>query len=96
MKKIQILLLLAFSLFMFTGCSQKEPPVIFKNKMVCFDMQKTEPTEKVSIRVHKEDIDLFIARSNELQENLRFYESQIDRYTNECKKDKELKWIMAL
>lgn len=90
MKKIQILLSLAFSLF-FTGCSQKEPLVIFKNKMVCFDMQKTEPTEKVSIRVHKEDIDLFIARSNELQENLRFYESQIDRYTNECKKYEELK-----
>ena len=46
MKKIQILLLLAFSLFMSTGCSQKEPPVVFKNKMVCFDMQKQNQQKK--------------------------------------------------
>ena len=91
MKKIQILLSLAFSLFIFTGCSQKEPPVIFKNKMVCFDMQKTEPTQKVDIRVHNEDLTLFNARVSEHEENIRFYESQIDRYLIECKKYEELK-----
>lgn len=91
MKKIQILLLLSFSLILFIGCSTKEPPVIFENKMVCFDMQKVEQSEKVDIRVHKDDLDLFVARSNELQGNINFYESQIDRYSSECKKYEELK-----
>ena len=90
MKKYIILIFLATT-FLFTGCSQKESPVVFKNKIVCLKMEKIEQTEKVAIRIHKEDVDLFIARSNELQENLRFYESQIDRYTNECKKYEELK-----
>lgn len=83
MMKIQILLLLTFS-FIFSGCVTKEQ-IVFKDRLVCYEFQKVEQSEKVAIRVHKDDLALFNARVNEYDENIKFYETQIDRYILDCK-----------
>lgn len=85
MKKIAILLLLSFNIFLFTGCSQNEPNIIFEPKLVCVEMSKSEQTQEVDIRVHKDDLVLFQARKQELEEKINFYESQVDRYSALCK-----------
>lgn len=81
--KIVTILLLLFS-FIFSGCGAKTS-VVFKEKLVCYEMTKLEESEKVLIRVHKDDIALFEARSDELKENIAFYEAQIDIYNLACK-----------
>lgn len=81
--KIVTILLLLFS-FIFSGCGAKTS-VVFKEKLVCYEMTKLEESEKVLIRVHKDDIALFEARSDELKHSLKFYEKQIDEYNKNCK-----------
>lgn len=83
MMKIQVLLLLTFS-FIFTGCTTKEQ-IVFKDRLVCYEFQKVEQSEKVAIRVHKDDLGLFTARAGEYEENIKFYETQIDNYILDCK-----------
>lgn len=84
MKKIQILLLLSFSL-LFTACGQREPQkVLFKDRFICFDFIKADETQEVEIRVHDEDLTVFAARNDELKKNIKYYESQIDRHNSYC------------
>ncbi|WP_026804676.1 hypothetical protein [Aliarcobacter lanthieri] len=84
MKKT-ILLSLIFS-FIFSGCSQKTAPIVFKDKYVCYELEKVEVSDEIQIMVRKQDLDLFKARKNELQGAISFYENQVDRYNAFCKK----------
>lgn len=84
MMKIQVLLLLTFSLLL-TGCATKEQ-IVFKDRLVCYEFQKIEQSEKVAIRVHKDDLGIFAARAGEHEENIKFYETQIDNYILDCKR----------
>ena len=84
MMKIQVLLLLTFSLLL-TGCTTKEQ-IVFKDRLVCYEFQKIEQSEKVAIRVHKDDLGIFAARAGEHEENIKFYETQIDNYILDCKR----------
>lgn len=83
MMQIQVLLLLTFSLLL-TGCATKEQ-IVFKDRLACYEFQKIEQSEKVAIRVHKDDLGIFAARAGEHEENIKFYETQIDNYILDCK-----------
>ena len=83
MKKA-ILLLLLFS-FAFVGCSQKEPKVIFKEKMVCVEQEKIERVEPVKMRIHNDDINVAVAYKTAIDSNIEFYEKQVDRNNTFCK-----------
>ncbi|OCL99509.1 hypothetical protein AAX29_00550 [Aliarcobacter thereius] len=83
--KIVILLLLIFS-FIFSGCSNKQPAIVFKEKFTCYELEKVEISKEEQIRVYKKDKELFEARKNELKNVITFYESQIDRFNDFCKK----------
>lgn len=82
MKKA-ILLSLLFSL-VFCGCSQKEAPVIFQDKLVCTELQKLERIEPVQIRVHKDDVDVAVSYKTAIDSNISFYENQVDRNNKLC------------
>lgn len=83
MKKA-ILLSLLFS-FTFIGCSQKEPKIIFQDKLVCIEQQKIERLEPTQIRVHKDDVDVAVAYKTAIDSNIEFYEKQVDRNNEFCK-----------
>ena len=83
MKKA-ILLLLLFS-FIFIGCSQKEPKIIFQDKLVCIEQQKIERLEPTQIRVHKDDVDVAVAYKTSIESGFNFYEKQVDRNNLFCK-----------
>ena len=83
MKKA-ILLSLLFS-FIFIGCSQKEPKIIFQDKLVCIEQQKIERLDPTQIRVHKDDIDVAVAYKTAIDSNISFYEKQVDRNNTFCK-----------
>lgn len=82
MKKA-ILLSLLFS-FIFSGCSQKEPPIVFQDKLVCTEQQKIERIEPIQIRVHKDDVDVAVAYKTAIDSNISFYENQVDRNNKLC------------
>lgn len=84
MKKILVFLLLVFSLFI-AGCStKKEPLIIVEQELVCFELNKLDRTQKIEVRVHKDDRDLFKARLDEIEEVIDIYEFQIDNYNQVC------------
>lgn len=83
MKKA-ILLSLLFS-FIFIGCSQKEPKIIFQDKLVCIEQQKIERLGPTQIRVHKDDVDVAVAYKTAIDSNIEFYEKQVDRNNEFCK-----------
>ena len=83
MKKA-ILLSLLFS-FAFVGCSQKEPQVIFKEKIICVEQQKVERVEPVKMRIHNDDINVAVAYKTAVDGNIEFYEKQVDRNNIFCK-----------
>lgn len=82
MKKA-ILLSLLFS-FVFIGCSQKEAPVIFQDKLVCTEQQKLERIEPIQIRVHNDDVNVAAAYKTAIDSNIEFYEKQVDRNNKLC------------
>ena len=83
MKKA-ILLSLLFS-FIFIGCSQKEPKIIFQDKLVCVEQQKIERLGPTQMRVHKNDFDVAVAYKTAIDSNIEFYEKQVDRNNTFCK-----------
>ena len=83
MKKA-ILLSLLFS-FIFIGCTQKEPQIIFKEKIVCVEQQKVDRVQPVQMRVHKEDIEVAVSYKAAIDSNIEFYEKQVDRNNSFCK-----------
>ena len=83
MKKA-ILLSLFFS-FIFIGCSQKEPKIIFQDKLVCVEQQKIERLEPTQIRVHNDDLEVVVAYKIAIDSSFNFYENQVDRNNIFCK-----------
>jgi PBP1b-binding outer membrane lipoprotein LpoB len=86
MKKA-ILLSLLFSL-VFCGCSQKEAPIVFQDKLVCTEQQKLEKIEPVQIRIYNDDVEVAKAYKTAIDSNIEFYEKQIDRNNILCKENK--------
>ena len=80
MKTILAMILL---LLLFSGCSQK---VVIQKEFICYELQDVELNEDVQIRVHKDDWDLFKARTEELKSAISFYKMQNEKYNLECKK----------
>lgn len=89
MKKA-ILVLLLFS-FAFIGCSQKEPTIVFKDKLVCIEQQKLDKKEPIQIRVHNDDLIVAKEYKEDIDKSLQFYEKQVDRNNNFCKQLTEYK-----
>jgi uncharacterized protein YcfL len=86
MKKA-ILLSLLFS-FIFCGCSQKEAPTVFQDKLVCIEQTKLERLEPVQIRIYNDDVEVAKAYKIAIDTNLEFYEKQVDRNNQLCKENK--------
>ena len=96
MKK-EILLLLIFSFFI-VGCSSKQPAIVFKPEVVCYEHEKAEikplecneakeiSNDKTQFVVDESDKEVFLSRCNELKSAMTFYENQIDRYNSFCEK----------
>uniref|UniRef100_UPI0040489B34 hypothetical protein n=1 Tax=Aliarcobacter sp. TaxID=2321116 RepID=UPI0040489B34 len=82
MKKT-ILLSLLFS-FVFIGCSNKEPQIIFKEKLICIEQEKIQKNENIKIRVHNDDIAIAKAFKDSLMIAFDFYETQVDRNNKMC------------
>ena len=80
MKTILAMILLSL---LFSGCSQK---VVIQKELLCYELQDVELNEDVRIRVHKDDLDLFEARNEELKSVIEFYKMQNEKYNMECKK----------
>ena len=80
MKTILVAILLSL---LFSGCSQK---VVVQKELLCFDLQEVPISEDVIIRVHKDDIELFKARNEELKSAIEFYKNQNRLYKLECEK----------
>ena len=83
MKKA-IFLSLLFSI-LFIGCSRKEAPIVFQDKLVCIEQQKIERLEPVQIRVHNDDLEVAKAYKISMDSSLEFYEKQVDRNNEFCK-----------
>ena len=80
MKTILVMILLSL---LFSGCSQK---VVIQKELLCYELQDVELNEDVQIRVHKDDLELFKARNEELKSAISFYKMQNEKYNMECKK----------
>lgn len=80
MKTTLVMILLSL---LFSGCGQKIVP---QKEFICYDLQDVTISDDVQIRVHKDDLDLFEARNNELKSAISFYKTQNEKYNMECKK----------
>ncbi len=80
MKTILAMILLSL---LFSGCSQK---VVIQKEFICYELQDVTISDDIQIRVHKDDLDLFEARNNELKSAISFYKMQNEKYNLECKK----------
>ena len=80
MKTILIAILLSL---LFSGCSQK---VVVQKELLCYELQDVAISEDIMVRVHKDDIELFKARNDELKSAIEFYKNQNKLYKLECEK----------
>ena len=80
MKTILTMILLSL---LFSGCSQK---VVIQKELLCYELQEVSISEDVLIRVHKDDLELFKARNDELKSVIEFYKNQNRLYKLECEK----------
>ena len=71
---------------LFSGCTQK---VVVQKELLCYELQEVSISEDVLIRVHKDDIELFKARNDELKSAIEFYKNQNRLYKLECEKWQE-------
>lgn len=83
MKKLSIVTITILLSFLFSGCSQK---VVIQKELLCYELQDVAISEDVMVRVHKDDIELFEARSYELKSVIEFYQNQNRLYKLECEK----------
>lgn len=81
--KTVILLSFLFS-FIFVGCADKEPQIVFKDKLVCVEQQTTPRVEETQIRVHNDDVNIALAYKESINSGFSFYESQVDRNNKLC------------
>ena len=88
LKKIALSLFLLVSNLAFSGCTAKEPPVVFKPQVVCYEFVKYQISPKVELELYLEDEELEVlnTRANELHDTINFYETQIDKYEKFCEK----------
>ena len=83
LKKLLILTITIFLSFLFSGCASK---VVIQKELLCYELQDVTISDDVQIRVHKDDLDLFKARNEELKSAISFYKMQNEKYNLECKK----------
>ena len=88
MKKLSIIAVTILLSLLFSGCTQK---VVVQKELLCYELQDVSISEDVKIRVHKDDIELFNARNDELKSAISFYENQNRLYKLECEKWKLVK-----
>ncbi|MFY9088967.1 hypothetical protein [Arcobacter aquimarinus] len=81
--KTVILLSLVFS-FILTGCSKKEPLIVWKDKYVCIEQKKLDKKEPVQIRIHNDDVNVAVLYATAIDSSLEFYENQVDRNNKFC------------
>jgi len=83
LKKLSIITITILLSLLFSGCSQK---VVIQKELLCYELQEVSISEDVMIRVHKDDIELFNARNEELKSAISFYQNQNRLYKMECEK----------
>ena len=83
--KTVILLSFLFS-FIFSGCVEKEPQIVFKDKLVCIEQQTIPRVEATQIRVHNDDVQVALEYKAAIDMGFSFYESQVDRNNKFCEK----------
>ena len=82
--KTVILASLLFS-FIFLGCADKEPTIVFKDKFVCVEQQTIPRVQETQIRVHNDDVQVALEYKAAIDMGFSFYESQVDRNNKLCK-----------
>lgn len=80
---MRVILTAILLLFLFSGCSQK---VVVQKELLCYELQDVTISDDVMIRVYKDDVELFNARSDELKSAIEFYKNQNRLYKLECEK----------
>lgn len=83
LKKLSIITITILLSLLFSGCSQK---VVIQKELICYELQDVSISEDVMVRVHKDDIELFEARNDELKSAISFYQNQNRLYKLECEK----------
>ena len=87
--KTVILALLLFS-FIFVGCAEKEPTIVFKDKFVCIEQQTIPRVEETQIRVHNEDVNVALEYKAAIDMGFSFYEGQVDRNNKLCEQIRDI------
>ena len=82
--KTVIFLSLLFS-FIFSGCADKEPTIVFKDKLVCVEQQTIPRVQETQIRVYKDDVQVALEYKAAIDSGFSFYENQVDRNNKFCK-----------
>ena len=92
LKMIVLSLFLLASNLAFSGCTAKEPPVVFKPQIVCYEFVKYQISPKVELELYleEEELEVLNTRADELHGTIKFYETQIYKYENFCKKYQEV------
>ena len=83
LKKLSIITITILLSFLFSGCTQK---VVIQKELLCYELQDVAISEDIMVRVHKDDIELFKARNDELKSAISFYQNQNRLYKLECEK----------
>ena len=83
MKKLSIITITILLSLLFSGCTQK---VVIQKELLCYELQEVSISEDIMVRVHKDDIELFKARNDELKSAISFYQNQNRLYKLECEK----------
>jgi uncharacterized protein YcfL len=87
--KTAILLLFLFS-FIFVGCANEEPQIVFKDKLVCVEQQTIPRVEETQIRVYKDDVNIALAYKESINSGFSFYKGQVDRNNRLCEQINEI------
>lgn len=82
---MKIILTAILLLLIFNGCCSSQK-VVVKKELLCYDLQDVTIGDDVQIRVYKDDLELFEARSYEFKSIIEFHNKQIQKYKLECKK----------
>ena len=90
--KTVILLSFLFS-FIFSGCAEKEPKVVFKNKFVCIEQQTIQRIGETQIRVHNDDVNVALEYKAAVDMGFNFYENQVNRNNNFCKQIEDMEKV---
>lgn len=83
--KTVILASLLFS-FILAGCADKEPTIVFKDKLVCIEQQTIPRVQETQIRVHNDDVQVALEYKAAIDLGFSFYENQVDRNNKFCEK----------